>query len=208
VRVTGLNQGATYPIAQDLQARLTRIRGLVDVHLHQIVHAPALYVEVDRTRAVDLGLMQRDVANNLLVTLSGNRFVSPNFWADPRTGIPYPLVVQTPQYRIDALESVRNISMAVNVGQAGQNSKVRRYSLLYYGPARLVRTMDLEEVFEALESNLHFTVAVSAQRRIFMHAGVVGWRGRAIVIPGRSMSGKTTLVAELVTNGVSLLQTI
>ncbi len=78
------------------------------------MHAPALHVEVDRTRAAELGLTQRDVANNLLVTLSGNRFVSPNFWADPRTGIPYPLVVQTPQYRIDALESMRNTSMAVN----------------------------------------------------------------------------------------------
>src|SRR5215467_9582673 len=114
IRVTGINQDATYPIAQDLQARLARIRGLTDVHLHQIVHAPALHVEVDRTRAVELGLMQRDVANNLLVTLSGSRFVSPNFWADPRTGIPYPLVVQTPQYRIDSLESMRNTSMAVN----------------------------------------------------------------------------------------------
>ncbi len=78
------------------------------------MHAPALHVEVDRTRAVELGLTQRDVANNLLVTLSGNRFVSPNFWADPRTGIPYPLVVQTPQYRIDSLEAMRNTSMAVN----------------------------------------------------------------------------------------------
>src|SRR2546425_11541997 len=58
--------------------------------------------------------MQRDVANNPLVPLSGNRFVSPNFWADPRTGIPYPLVVQTPQYRITSLEAVRNTSMAVN----------------------------------------------------------------------------------------------
>jgi multidrug efflux pump subunit AcrB len=114
VRVTGINQDATYPIAQDLQVRLARIRGMADVHLHQIVHAPALHVEVDRTRAVELGLMQRDVANNLLVTLSGSRFVSPNFWADPRTGIPYPLVVQTPQYRIDSLESMRNTSMAVN----------------------------------------------------------------------------------------------
>jgi len=114
VRVAGVNQDATYPIAQNLQARLARIRGLADVHVHQIVHAPALHVEVDRTRAGELGLTQRDVANNLLVTLSGNRFVSPNFWADPRTGIPYPLVVQTPQYRIASLESMRNTSMAVN----------------------------------------------------------------------------------------------
>jgi hypothetical protein len=63
--------------------------------------------------------------------------------------------------------------------------------------------MDLEELFETLESSLHFNVAVGARHRIFVHAGVVGWRGRAIVIPGRSMSGKTTLVAELVRAGAT-----
>jgi hypothetical protein len=63
--------------------------------------------------------------------------------------------------------------------------------------------MDLEELFETLESSLHFNVAVDARRRIFVHAGVVGWRGQAIVIPGRSMSGKTTLVAELVRAGAT-----
>jgi hypothetical protein len=63
--------------------------------------------------------------------------------------------------------------------------------------------MELNEVFETLESTLHFNVAVRARRKIFVHAGVVGWRGQAIVIPGRSMSGKTTLVAELVRRGAT-----
>jgi hypothetical protein len=90
---------------------------------------------------------------------------------------------------------------SVVVSGSEQHARVRRYSLLYGGAARLARTMDPNEVFETLESSLHFSVAVGARRRIFVHAGVVGWRGRAIVIPGRSMSGKTTLVAELVRAG-------
>lgn len=83
------------------------------------------------------------------------------------------------------------------------NSSVRRYNLLYAGAARIARTMDLDEVFDTLESSLHFNVAVGARRRLFVHAGVVGWKGRAIVIPGRSMSGKTTLVAALVKAGAT-----
>jgi hypothetical protein len=78
---------------------------------------------------------------------------------------------------------------------------VRNFNLLYVGSTRIARTIELDEIFETLESTLHFNVAVGARHRIFVHAGVVGWRGRAIVLPGRSMSGKTTLVAELVRAG-------
>ncbi|HTO23997.1 MAG TPA: efflux RND transporter permease subunit, partial [Spirochaetia bacterium] len=114
VRVSGFNQSATYSIAKDIQTRLASIRGIADVHLHQIVNAPEVFVDVDRTRAAELGLAQRDVANNLLVTLSGSQFVSPNYWADPRTGIVYPVVVQTPQHLTPSIESLGNTSMAVN----------------------------------------------------------------------------------------------
>src|SRR5688572_23974646 len=84
------------------------------------------------------------------------------------------------------------------VGGDGGSAQVRRYHLLYADAARLERTLEVGEALAALESDLHFRVALSARRRLFVHAGVVGWRGRAIVIPGRSGSGKTSLVAALV----------
>jgi len=77
----------------------------------------------------------------------------------------------------------------------------RRPSRLYAGRSRLARTAELGEALAILESEIRQTVAAESRRRIFVHAGVVGWRGRAIVIPGRSRSGKTTLVAELVKAG-------
>ena len=83
------------------------------------------------------------------------------------------------------------------------SSHVRRYHLLYSGVARPARTMDLDKVLEVLESDLRLEVASAARRRVFVHAGVVSWRGRAIVIPGRSFSGKTTLVAELLRAGAT-----
>ncbi len=82
-------------------------------------------------------------------------------------------------------------------------SNIRRFNILYAGPRRLKRTKDTEEALEALEGHLQIYVAEHARRRVFVHAGVVGWRGRAIVIPGRTMSGKSTLVKALVEAGAT-----
>ena len=89
------------------------------------------------------------------------------------------------------------------VGGTSPTAKLRRFNLLYVGSARLVRSMDLARVFEVLETDLQLFVAEMARRRLFVHAGVVGWNGRAIVIPGRSFSGKTTLVGEMLRNGAT-----
>jgi hypothetical protein len=88
-------------------------------------------------------------------------------------------------------------------GGAGERPGVRRFNLLYGDIVRLARTTDLEEMLEMFESDLQLHVAEAARRRVFIHAGVVGWKGRAILIPGRSLSGKTTLVAALVRLGAT-----
>lgn len=80
---------------------------------------------------------------------------------------------------------------------------LRHFHLLYSGTTRLARTHDLDELSAELESALHFNVATAARRKLFVHAGVVGWRDRAIVMPGRSLSGKTSLVAALVAAGAT-----
>jgi hypothetical protein len=72
---------------------------------------------------------------------------------------------------------------------------------LYAGPVRLAQSPDLSDLLERLENELQLLVAASSHRRVFVHAGVVAWRGRAIVLPGRSFTGKTTLVAALVQAG-------
>lgn len=92
---------------------------------------------------------------------------------------------------------------SVYLGGAGPRPNMRRFSLLYGGLERLLRTHDNEQIFATLESNLRLTIAEAARHRVFVHAGVVGWNDQAIVIPGRSFSGKTTLVAELVRAGAT-----
>ena len=80
---------------------------------------------------------------------------------------------------------------------------LRRFQMLYANDVTLARTLDVEELFERFESDLQLFVAAAARRRVFVHAGVVGWKGRAVVIPGRSFSGKTTLTAELLKAGAT-----
>lgn len=86
-------------------------------------------------------------------------------------------------------------------GNDSRKPNVRRFNLLYADAARVTRSLELETVLRDFESDMQFYVAESAPRRVFVHAGVIGWRGRAVLIPGRSFSGKTTLVAELVRAG-------
>ena len=90
---------------------------------------------------------------------------------------------------------------SVVLGSKDSGSKLRRFNLLYANEVQLARTFDLDHVLRSLESDSQFYIAEAAPRRVFVHAGVVGWRGRAVLIPGRSFSGKTTLVAELVRAG-------
>ncbi len=82
-------------------------------------------------------------------------------------------------------------------------TRARAYNLVYSGVARRARTLDLDEAFAILEADLRQNVAAAAKRRVFVHAGVVGWRGRALVLPGRSHAGKSTLVAALVRAGAT-----
>jgi serine kinase of HPr protein (carbohydrate metabolism regulator) len=92
---------------------------------------------------------------------------------------------------------------SIMIGSKGARGNRRRQSQLYGNEVQLANSTDLDVVFETLESDLRLFVAELATHRVFVHAGVVGWKGHAIVIPGRSYSGKSTLVAELVRAGAT-----
>ena len=85
----------------------------------------------------------------------------------------------------------------------GSNGRVTRFNLGYWNLTRFVRTRNFEDLLDQFESHLQLTVAEHAPRRVFVHAGVLGWNGRAILIPGSSFSGKSTLVAELLRAGAT-----
>jgi hypothetical protein len=92
---------------------------------------------------------------------------------------------------------------SLRIGSKGARANGRRLNSLYADAERLSHSSDLANVFERFESDLRLFVAELAKHRVFVHAGVVGWKGQGIVIPGRSYSGKSTLVAELVRAGAT-----
>lgn len=124
VRLSGQNTAALYPLAREMESRLKRIAGAVDVHLYQPQDAASLRIQVDRSRAAELGLAQRDVANSVLLHLSGSGQTSPSYWADPRTGINYPVVVQTPQHRIASVDALMGAPVLGSTAQAGRHGQV------------------------------------------------------------------------------------
>jgi len=92
---------------------------------------------------------------------------------------------------------------SIFIGGEGPRQNIRRFNLLYADHLRVERSLQLDEIFLRFESDFRLFVAELAKGRVFVHAGVVGWDGQAIVVPGRSFSGKSTLVAELVRAGAT-----
>src|SRR3954470_9379656 len=102
-----------------------------------------------------------------------------------------------PEWKPAASPLVERMYSYVAGGQA-PGSRVRRFHILYIDHARVARDHSIDRCLEALEVDARHTVAAMSRQRVFIHAGVVGWNGGAVVIPGASFSGKTSLVAELV----------
>jgi CzcA family heavy metal efflux pump len=108
VAVTGANQRGNYIVAEKLANEFRHIPGAVDVHVQQALDEPTLHMDVDRTRAQSVGLQAKDVAGNVLVSLSNSFQTSPAFWLDPKNGVSYNVAVQTPQYRVDTYQALQN----------------------------------------------------------------------------------------------------
>lgn len=110
VQVSGptVNKAGDLAVARELDSKIATIPGAVDVHLQQIVGAPSLQVNVDRMKAEQLGLAQKDVANNMLVSLAGTYRANPSYWLDPRNGVVYNVITQTPQYMINTPTALLN----------------------------------------------------------------------------------------------------
>jgi multidrug efflux pump subunit AcrB len=112
VQVTGRDAEPNYKIARELEARIAQIPGAADVHIHQVVDGPELRVNVDRTKAGQMGMTQQDVANSMLISLSGSGQVAPNQWLNWKNGVNYQILVQTPQYKIDSVDALMRTPVA------------------------------------------------------------------------------------------------
>jgi multidrug efflux pump subunit AcrB len=120
IQLIGPNEVANYQLAEQITNRIQHVPGAVDVHVQQLRSYPALFLNVDRTRAQSVGLTQQDVANSVLLTLSSSFQINPSFWVNPASGFEYNVAVQVPQYKIDSMQALDNIPIVSASSKASQ----------------------------------------------------------------------------------------
>ena len=119
VRTVGYDRVKNLRIAREMRRRISEIPGIADAHLQQEVDSPEFFVDIDRARAIQFGLNATQVANNLNVSLASSEQVSPNFWTDPSSGIPYYFTVQTPQYLVDTMNALLDTPISTATAPTG-----------------------------------------------------------------------------------------
>ena len=122
VRVTGSDAGRTFAAAQQVAHDLAAVPGVVDSHVYQVPDVPGLRVRVDRTRAQQVDLTQREASGSILAALNSTAQTSPNFWVNPKNGVSYPLVAQSPAYDLNSLSDLRTLPL--NAGHASGESQL------------------------------------------------------------------------------------
>lgn len=116
VQIRGNNLTGNFDYAADLLKRIREVPGVADARIQQTRQSPVLKVDVDRTRALEMGLSIRDVTNNMVVNLSGSSQAAPTFWLNPVNGVSYSIVMQTPQYLLDSLPALENLPINSTTG--------------------------------------------------------------------------------------------
>ena len=160
VQVNGRNADKDLEVAKHIEARLRKVRGAVDVHIQQITDSPEFFADVDRQMAGEIGVTEQQIANTLNVSLAGSFQVTPNFWADLKTGIPYQLWVQTPEYRNNSLTDVGNTPLYVSAAGPTTGGVVT----LFNNVAKLRRQSE-QTVVNHLNTQPKYDVLASVQDR-------------------------------------------
>ena len=117
IQVSGPNKKANFELASDLRRQISQIPGAADAHLHQAIDYPELRVDVDRTRADELGLTQKDIANSLLTSLSSSMQTAPNYWLNWDNGVSYNFAVQTPTRWVNSVAAIDNTPLTSSTHQ-------------------------------------------------------------------------------------------
>ncbi|HUA13840.1 MAG TPA: efflux RND transporter permease subunit [Verrucomicrobiae bacterium] len=109
VQLIGADMQENYEIGQRIANRLREIPGTADVHVQQMMSLPTLHMQIDRDKVTQVGMTARDVAQSVLVSLSGSFQTTPNFWLNPKNGVTYQVAVQDPQYRVTSLQDLMSV---------------------------------------------------------------------------------------------------
>ncbi|MBV9508117.1 MAG: efflux RND transporter permease subunit, partial [Acidobacteriia bacterium] len=192
VQVSGPNLAGNHAFAVDLLRQLKSVPGAVDLRIHQLFDQPRINIEVDRTKALESGFTQLNVANSTLVSLSGSSQVTPSFWLDPRTGVSYNVVAQTPQYDLESFSDIENIPIAGSGRRneilsdfASTNRNVDMPLLSHYNIQRAV------DIYGSVQDRDLGAVAADVNRILDANRGKLP-RGSQLIIRGQIETMRTS----------------
>jgi len=196
LQVVGRDAANNFKVAQRLRDRVSRIPGAADVHIHQVFQQPQLNLNVDRVKAGQMGLTQRDVTSSMLISLSGNSQVAPSFWLNPTTGVSYNVGVQTSQYRIDSLDEL--LRTPVTAPSSAVTTTAPASSAAAVGSVQLLSNLvDVKRSYGPVIINHYnvapvFNVFANVDRR---DLGSVGWAVERIMDEERTNLPRGTTLA-------------
>jgi multidrug efflux pump subunit AcrB len=186
VQVFGNNVEANRELADRMMDQMRRIPGIADLRIQQLFDQPKLHVITDRTKAAQSGFTQADIAASLLISLSGSFQTQPAFWVSPDNGVSYSVATQTPQYAVQSLQDLRNISLTSRPNGPPEIlndlTSISRGSgmavAVHYGIQRVV------DIFGAVDRRDLGSVGADVQRIVDSHRNEVP-RGSQVIVRGQ-----------------------
>ena len=152
VQFTGADQAGNALLASELTDAIRKIPGAVDAHVHQRLNAPALSLQMDRSRLQQLGLSAANVGQNVLISLSGSSQTAPAFWLNPQNGVVYNIAVQTPQYQVDSLDALLNMPVGSGIASASTSGSTQLLgNLVEVTPSRMVAVASRYNILPAVD---------------------------------------------------------
>jgi multidrug efflux pump subunit AcrB len=193
VQIVGTDMANSYQIAQEIANKMRHIPGAADVHVQQLLSAPTLHLDIDRTRVTQVGLTARDVAQSVLVSLSGSFQTSPNFWLNPRNGVTYQMAVQAPQYRMTDLQDL--MSVPVNSQQGAQllGNLVQSYPVARPATINHYNVQSVVDVYASTQDRDLGAVAADTNKLLKTFDGKLP-RGTHIVVRGQVVTMRSSFI--------------
>jgi CzcA family heavy metal efflux pump len=193
VQVVGADMASNYRIAQQIANKMRHIPGAADVHVQQLLSLPTLHMEIDRTRVTQVGLSARDVAQSVLVSLSGSFQTAPNFWLNPRNGVTYQVAVQSPQYRMTGMQDLMSIPVGSQQGVQLLSNLVQLYPVARPATVNHYSLEPVIDVYASTQDRDLGAIAAETNKVLKTFDGKLP-RGTHIVVRGQVVTMRSSFV--------------
>jgi CzcA family heavy metal efflux pump len=193
VQVVGTDMASSYLIAQQIANKMRHIPGAADVHVQQLLSLPTLHMDIERTRVTQVGLTASNVAQSVLVSLSGSFQTAPNFWLNPRNDVTYQVAVQAPQYRMTSLQDLMAIPVISQQGPQLLSNLVQLYPVARPVTVNHYNVQPVIDVYASTQDRDLGAVAAATDKVLKTFDGHLP-RGTQIVVRGQVVTMRSSFI--------------